>query len=47
VAKRRNSRARVIQATEPVTVCGAPRDLQYDPDVAQEVGAEDAPAAAD
>jgi anaerobic magnesium-protoporphyrin IX monomethyl ester cyclase len=48
VAKRRNSRARVIkQSAEPVTVCGAPRDLQYDPDVAEQVGAEDAAAAAD
>lgn len=40
VARRRASRAKVIQATETVSVCGAPRDLQYDPDVAQEVGAE-------
>ncbi len=46
VARRRKSRETVIKATEAVSVCGAPRDLVYDPDVAKEVGAEDASASA-
>ncbi|NTU82268.1 MAG: hypothetical protein HGA45_23295 [Chloroflexales bacterium] len=35
------------ECPEAITLRGAPRDLVYDPDVAQEVGAEEAAGAAD